>query len=1256
MLKRRFWHSFVALMLLCSLLGQGTWVLAGTTGGVSGAIIDADSGQPIAAVTITVSSPSQSASRVTDAKGTFSFISLAPDTYVVSAEKSGYDPVSLPGITVQADQTRALSLSAHPALKEVARVSTRSAGSLVKPGITADVYSVNAAQQQAAGALGGGNNLNSAYSAIASVPGTFVPIGNVGWGQSILIRGGDYTQTGNEVDGIPINRSFDQYSASNLSSLGNAEVQVYTGNAPSDAQANGLAGYVNQVIRTGTYPGFGNVSFGLGTPAYYHQLGIEVGGASPNRNFSYYGGFTGYNQDVRIVDQFNGRGVTGTYGSLYNYIASGCQGAHPSAGCYTNGPTAGVTGDVPLGPNGYALAPTIWAFEPTVTDREGLVNLHFGVPHKQDGLKDDIQLLYNVGQQWNTPNSSMNLFGSAKQDIIDGSVTANGVTIPNYSTVNPDATSCAGFDVAVACAGAVSPFYMDWNRYTGPLNAPLTEADLGQVANVYFPGPKRTELNAAVPLKQRDGETTGFAVTKVQYQHNFSSSAYLRAYGYTLYSDRIDNGIVGLFQNYLSAFSPDYLISSHTRGGALTFADQINSKNLVNLTAAYSTSKTSRNRNDSASGSGVAPIAYLVSSANPLGGCYGVQSAVDVDGNAGPGTFQQVPCAGIDSASTYAAAYKYLLPVLGGTALRTATLKDANGNIVGVSPTVADASALSCGGAPCEYYSINEGPLGAINTVTPKFTNLSFQDTFRANDRLTLQAGLRYENFQYDMRQVGTDGNVLLTNDYNNTHCISGTTITSRALGAACPAGTSPTTLSATAPTLAYQVWSPRFGLTYTIDPSNVIRASYGRFSQPAETSAVEAVNFQAGTPSVAFYQNFGFDTFSRAVSPAISYNSDLTWQHAFKGGNASFALTPFYRKTQNEFVSILVDPKTNFVANINGANREVKGVELALRKGDFARNGFAGQLAYTYTHATNKYRVFSTGGSIVTAANDAIKQYNAYTSYCSTHTDPKLCGATSSGAAAAPCYTTTGAADPSCAATSVANPYWNAPVGQVLDPNASFVPYNENIGLGSDGTAASYFVPHVVALVLNYKHDRLSITPSIQFQAGARYGSPLSAQGVAPDSCAAILAAGSVTGDTRYQYGAAGGAPYDASTCATAIGIPDPYTKKFDGIGDFVQPNLLATNLSVSYEASSKTTLTLTAANIYNRCFGGSNVPWGVGNLGCAYNQTAPWVGNFYNPGDQIQNGYQYPYTPVLATSLQSVNAQSSQPFQLFLSAKIKL
>ena len=47
MLKRRFTHPLVATLILVSLLLQGTLVLAGTTGSLSGTVLDSSS-QPVA--------------------------------------------------------------------------------------------------------------------------------------------------------------------------------------------------------------------------------------------------------------------------------------------------------------------------------------------------------------------------------------------------------------------------------------------------------------------------------------------------------------------------------------------------------------------------------------------------------------------------------------------------------------------------------------------------------------------------------------------------------------------------------------------------------------------------------------------------------------------------------------------------------------------------------------------------------------------------------------------------------------------------------------------------------------------------------------------------------------------------------------------------------------------------------------------------------------------------------------------------------
>ncbi len=1242
MQKHRFAQSVVALIALFALiLCQGTWVLAGTTGSITGTVTDKATNAPLADARVTATSPSQSATTTTDATGHFTFLSLGPDTYTLSIEKSGYDSSSESGITVQSDQSQRLALSTTKTLRTIARTTSRSSGSLVKSGVTSDVYNITPAQQAAAASLGGGNNLNSAYSAIQSAPGVFVPISDSpGWGQSINIRGGDYTQTGNEVDGIPINRQFDQYAGSPLSNIGNAEVQVYTGNQPVDAQANGLAGFVNQVIRTGTYPAFGDANFGVGAPGYYHKFSAEYGGATTNRNFTYYLGFLGYDQQNRFIDQYNGAKYVYSYGSPYNFVASGCGTAHPSVGCYGNAATANFYG-LPLGPNGYAVEPGYFGLISSVADREGVANFHIAVPHVHDGLKDDIQLLYNSGETYNTPNSAMGDWGPALGDVLGGTAYYGGTTVPSYGTLFPMGNGCPPppGTPPVACNGPVQPRYLNQSVYTGPLYGALTGADLGRTRNLFFTG-SNTSLGIAggnVPLNQRDGETTGFALTKVQYQHNFSSSAYARVYGYTSYSDRIDNGIVGLFQNYVGAFSGDYLISAHTRGVTAEFADQIDPHNLLSFDTAYSYTNSSRFNN---SVGAELPAAYLVSSANPTAGCYDATGTL-------------APCSNYHQHIPLGATY---VPTLGG-----GLMPSAGSPALGALPT-------SCGGAACEYFTAGSGAGGLLNDVRPAFTNAGISDTIKPNDKLTIQAALRYEDFTYNLAPTNNPGNQLLVSDYNNNHCVLGTSVkTLTAPGAACPAGGYVrTALSANSPPKEdyAHVYSPRVGVTYALDPNTVLRASYGRFTQPAISAAVDSTYLQPTVPSVQFFTNFGFNSYARNVEPEISYNTDFSIEHAIPRLGLQMSLSPFYRKTTNEFVSILIDPKTNFVADINGLNRHAEGAEFALTAGNFQRDGITAQLAYTYTYATAKFKVFPNGGSFVAGANAGIQSYNAYTKYCATNPASKLCGTgTQSGAAAAPCYTpgvggNAAVAAPACGAGTVANPYWSAQPSGLLDPSASYFPYNASLGNGQSGVggSTSYIVPHVASLIVQYKKGPLTISPSLQFQGGSRYGSPLAVQGVAPDTCG-VLPGAALAGDPRYTNGIPGpGQPYDASSCGAVIPIPNPQTKHFDGIAEYVQPDLIATNLSVNYDFNKRVGLNLIAANIFNRCFGGSKVPWLVSNIGCAYQQAGDYVANNYNPGDVISPYVNQSYIPVIGGALQSVSASSPLPFELFVNLNVHM
>ena len=1218
--SNRFRHVLVAALLAVAMLAQGTWALAGTTGGLSGTVVDTENGAPVANASVTVSSPSQTASTSTDAAGHFVFLSLTPDTYTVSSEKSGYDSASVAGVTVFADSVQSVQVTMHKTLKTIAQVRSQAAGSLVRSGTTADVYSVNAATQDKISALGGGGSLNSAYSAVASVPGAVMPLNQAGYFQTVHIRGGDYDQVGYEFDGVPVNRSFDNYPSGQLSSLGMSELQVYTGATPANSEGQGLAGYINQVIKSGTYPGFGNAALGIGAPAFYHKASVEAGGASPNRLFSYYAGIGGYNQDFRYIGNDNGASVSGPingFGSVLVGLTPPSGSCDPTVDptavnyteCYANGSLAGPGGFVLGGPN--------WIQPSSIYDRDVVVNLHFGIPHHNDGGRDDVQLLWDSG------------------------MLLNGF----YESVN-DAGGNAAFSANSDDPGPV--VYLDGFQWAGPVGQALPSNYSSLVLPYLYPkSPPHPALSfngvgLAVDPNKRDGIWNDQEIVKLQYQKNFGSNAYARLYGYTYYSDWLQTGPVCSYLNYNCITSPDYELSSHTRGVSLQLADQINTQHLLTLQGNYTTANSTRDNNTqmfNAFGSRSLG-AILVSSANPTSGlCY---NAAD--------TSAPVACTRSDASYLSWACMQSPANPFCNPATYTAP---------------AAVSGLTCGGAPCEYLVAENSLYATYNTVVPKFTSVSLADQWRPSTRWLFNIGVRADRFEFDGSSTNPNdpARQFWFNAFNLNNCVqAGFLVPAPSPGGCSTLGLSQANLvNASAQVLSYTKVQPRISGTYTASPDTVFRFSGGEYVEPPNTAYEQYNTLQEDLADFlgSHFYNFGFNTPGHEVRPPVSYNYDLSWEQRLHGTDWSFKLTPFYRKTKDQIQNFFLDQATGFVSGLNVGRQTSEGVEFQVNKGDFNQNGLSGLFSFTYTHAYINYDTLQNGTTIVSQINNDIKNYNAYTSFCATNpTDPR-CGTTSNGVTATPCYDSTGAAIDCATAGAVANPYWNAPAQGLLDPKANYAVYDIFPG-GIGGSASSFIVPYAATLVLNYKHDRWAITPSFQYLAGNRYGSPESTPGIDPAAGCAGLA-GSAATDPRYPYGAPGGAPYDAMTCPGTMTIPNPYTGGFDQPGAFVNPSQFLMNMQLSYDVSPKVSLVATFANIVNRCFGGSKAAWTVSDSNvCSYgiNNSAGIVqpvGNVYNPGATIQPFVQYPYERYYGPV--NVDGFSTKmPFNFFLEARIKI
>jgi Carboxypeptidase regulatory-like domain/TonB-dependent Receptor Plug Domain/TonB dependent receptor len=1297
-MRRSFARTPLAVLTLLVMLVQGTWVLAGTTGRLAGTVTEAAGNQPVSGAAVSVSSPSQSASTTTDASGRFTFLSLAPDTYTVTITKSGYVTVTQGGVTVQADGSVDVSYTAQRTLVQIGKTSARASTDVVRPGQVQDVYSVNAAAQTTVQALGGGGNLNSAYSALASVPGVIVPYGGSGTGQVLFIHGSSYSQVGYEYDGVPVNRAFDNYNGNSLSNLGQQELQVITSGSSASSSSATVAGFINQVIRSGTYPGYKNLQADFGAPTFYNAGRLELGGASPDRGFSYYIGGLLSRQAFRILDQTNGggfgtapfgnNGFDNQYTSLGNTppAANGFPGVYPA--CRYNAATNSIDDPFTLPPGtpgartpGTGGDPGCAVFNPPlnyfstipsrVRDNEVVANLHLGLPHRNKEGRDDVQLLYSGSALMTKYQNSFNDVGGPGSiaSVIDANFNATG-----------------------------DPFPVWRDGFVFPANTPfLADASTVHKVPYFFPSsPVGRTFNAPIDPNLEDGTGNDAQIVKLQYQKNFGN-AYLRAYGYTMYSDWLQNGpnYGGTGGFFVSIPSRDYELISHTRGGELQYATQLGAKNLFTATANYTTATVSRSNNSTfLSGNGTAATSFT-------------------DGTS---------------------CYNYL------TGAPRSCFSGTTGGTIGTPiPAAYNPAALvgtPAAAAGASFRVTFNGFTGNTNSVSPVFTSFSMTDEFRPSDKLLLNGGLRYETYTYKRPGADDPAYRFWFNQAANSYCydlrtgqpfLTPVAANPAALGllppvqigfnntcgvAAGPGQTSPTgrvdpatgdpvgnpngqfgTVKYTttgANQLVRSVLQPRLGLTYTVNPDTVLRFSGGLYTEPFNTATVQYLNQSAKSAASADFASFfgfGFNTPNHDFDPSKSVNVDASLEKHIRGTDVSYKFSPFYRYTKNQYQDFFIG--AGFVSALPTGNETSYGAEFQLRKSDPSREGLSAQLSYTYTGGFMKFNKLGNGTTPVTQTNGIIDAYNALTR-----------AGNRNGQTGAPCYVggvpasasgtiggvqvcNPGGSVPTLTAAGatyldangnqvVVNPYYNRPAAGYYSEVGPYPVYQTFVNddfflLNFSSNEQQIVEPHAFSGFVNYRKKRWDYAVAGTLTVGtsaangiSRYGTPYSVVGIDPRTCAA----NQTTVPTAPNPGMANYLSCDTSIArGGALFVPNPETGRFDGYGEFRQPWVLNLNASVAYEFSKSAKANVVFSNLFNRCFGGSRTPWSAayapGSNGvCTFQPNsltytgAGWY-NGASPNDVAANGIaarnvqQHSYVPAVPLFL---------PFQMSLQLQFKL
>ncbi len=1110
---------------------------AGTTGGITGRIVDAQTHAPVAGATVSAASPSGSAKAVTNAQGAYALLSLAPDTYVLTVDLAGYQTTVQQGVTIQADQTQTLQIAVSKLLETIGRTTSRSSTDLVKPGTTSDVYSIGAATSAAGSALGGPGGVDQAYSSLALVPGVYVPQGQQGWYQPIYIRGGDQDQIGYELDGIPANRSYDNAPMSLLSNVGTQELQVYTGGATASSDGQGISGYINSVVKTGTNPGFASFDYGLGGPTGYQKGSFELGAVSGR--LSYYVGAAIVNQNYRFYDQYNG--VSLNQNGFFN---------------------PGTAYGVPYTANGGDL-PGIAGAAATTKDRENVVNLHYALPHPSGNGKDDLQVLYLTQELYTEAYSSVNDLGGP------------------------------------AAFGGANLQYSDDYVYGGPIGAPLQS---GATRQYLFPNTPDTQraFQSVISPDQRNIADNGYSVEKLQYQHNMGSGAYLRFAAYGSYSNWFIHDPVA------TPFTLDYILPNHTFGYNALFADQITDKHLLTVSGSITSTHESRYYNTGAFlGGDGAPY-----SSNPTNGDYQALagSYIDAKGNC----YSQ-------TTGLYASCF---------SSASQATFDAYSGAFTPYTTAPAGSLAAKNG---AQWIATENGTSGNYNQVDPILYAASLSDQWHPLDKLTVNAGVRIEKYldRFVNEADGYPTRQFWVNAWDREYCLVNgglvdvgvNPLTGAGIGCA---GSTPVNFSLVAPNSeSNSVFEPRVGATYNINPDSVVRAAYGTYARPPNASWVQYGVTQedlAGYAIPKFYSEYGFTTPVHDLRPDTSHNVDLSYERHLRGTDMSFKVSPYYRGTMDQFENIFLN-SNGAESGVNIGRERSFGTEFAFTKGSFARDGFAAQVSFTYDYSRFRYAKFASGNSVIDIINQNLKTYNAYTSFCGANPTNAICGTTTSGVAAAPCYSPTGTGEACSAPKAVVNPYYNSAPQQLFDPNGEYMPYDaipDQPFLGGNGFGA----PEVGTLLLNYKKNRYTITPSLTFTSGSDYGSPLSTEGLDP---------------------ATGG----------SLVIPDPYTGKFDNMGAFSQPWRLTTNLQIGYQLSHNLHASLTLTGLTDTCMQRGYV-WDRAGF-CAYS-TLPFGAAFTAPVTAATDpNLKYPYTEQQGNN-NTTFVGTKIPFQAYLNLQYRL
>jgi outer membrane receptor protein involved in Fe transport len=258
----------VTILPLMVLLCVALTAYAGPYGKLAGRVTDAENGQPIPGVGVTIEGTTMGASSNID--GYYTILNVPPGTYTLQFSMIGYAKTTVKDVKVEIDLTSTANQKMKSTVLEAGEVIVTAERPIVRKDVSASQFNIEALAVES--------------MPVQTVTDVLLLQAGIEQGSDgIVVRGGGTNQTIFVVDGFVMNdeRSNVPYSSVGLSAT--KEMQVQTGGFSAE-YGNVRSGVVNVVTKDGDrgrYSGMFNVSI---TPPAAKHFGISL--YDPNSYFN----------------------------------------------------------------------------------------------------------------------------------------------------------------------------------------------------------------------------------------------------------------------------------------------------------------------------------------------------------------------------------------------------------------------------------------------------------------------------------------------------------------------------------------------------------------------------------------------------------------------------------------------------------------------------------------------------------------------------------------------------------------------------------------------------------------------------------------------------------------------------------------------------------------------------------------------------------------------------------------------------------